>query len=93
MTGHNYILSVTTEPLDHASEAVVDKKVREALVQKIDSRDLGLHVDFLKNIEITDTNLLKVFWEIIRLEINPVELTSLSLERDERTQALISREA
>ena len=93
MIGHNYVLSVTTEALDLSLEAAVEKKISEALIKKIDSRDLGLHVDFLKNIEMTDVNLLKVFWEIIRLEIHPVELVALSLERDEHTQALISREA
>ena len=89
--GHNYILGVTTEGVDEAAEMLLEKKIHEALIQKIDSQDLGMHVDFLKNIKITDTNLLRVFWEIIRVEIHPIELSVLSLQRDEHTEVFISR--
>ena len=91
--GHNYVLNVTTEALDDALEAILEKKVREVLIQKIDSRDLGLHVDFLKNIDVSDANLLKAFWEVIQPAIHPVQLTALSLEKDERTQVLFSRDS
>ncbi len=93
VTGHNYVLNVTTQALKKTEEVALEKNIHEALIQKIDSRDLGLHVDFLKNIEITDKNLLQVFWEIIQLQIYPVELVALSLERDERTQVLMAKDS
>ncbi len=86
--GHNYILSVTTGALSESEEAAVDKKIREVLIKKIDSRDLGLHVDFLKNKDLTDAGLLNAFWGIIQTEIRPVELTALSLECDDHTQLI-----
>ena len=87
--GHDYLLSVTTEALDENLETEIESKIQKVLIQKMDSRDLGLHVHFLKNIEITDTNLLKAFWKLVEPAIKPVRLKSMCLERDSRTKVCI----
>ena len=87
--GHNYTLAVICEFTDKLDETVLENKIQAALIQKIHSRDLSLDVDFLKNMEITDYNLLKVFSEIISKQIHPVRLHALSLERDSRTKLLL----
>ena len=87
--GHNFTLGVTVEYSDKMDEATFINQIEVALVQKIHSRDLSMHVDFLKNIEITDYNLLKIFSEIISRQIKPVKLHSVSLERDPRTKLLL----
>jgi hypothetical protein len=84
--GHNYTLSVTTDWLDEAAEARFDEKIRRSLISKMESRDLGLHVDFLKGAKLNDENLLAVFWPIVKREIDPLPLYRLSLRRDCRTE-------
>ena len=85
-------MGVTTDSLDDYSEIQFDKKINEALISKLHSRDLSLHVDFLKGAHITDDNLLKIFWGMIKKEIHPMPLHSLSLERDSRSKVVMSRE-
>ncbi len=92
IVGHNYVLGVTTDTLDDPSEVQFDKKINEALISKLHSRDLGLHVDFLKGARITDDNLLKIFWGMIKKEIDPMPLRALSLERDSRSKVVMSQE-
>lgn len=84
--GHNYLLGVTTAALDELSETGLESRIHQALIQKLESRDLGMHVDFLKGVEISDANLLKAFWPVIESAIRPVGLKRLTLQRDERTQ-------
>jgi len=69
-----------------------EKKIEESLIKKLDSRDLGLHVDFLKGAALNDANLLRIFWGIIKKEIRPAALYSLSLERDGRTKTVMASE-
>ena len=88
--GHNYTLSVTTDFLDEAEEALLQKKIEGSLIKNLDSRDFGLDVSFLKGVEITDENLLKVFWGIVEKSIHPMMLRSLSLEKDSRTKVAMS---
>ena len=83
--GHNYILGVTTDWLEEGDQRIFEKKINEALISKIHSHDLGLHVDYFKNVSIDDRAVLTVFSEIIRGEIAPLELRELTLERDQKT--------
>ena len=69
----------------------MEEKVNGAVIQRVQSRDLGLHVDFLKGISISDQNLLEVFWKILEKEMKPLVLLKLTLARDERTQVTIER--
>ena len=88
----NYRLGVTTAALDESEEAVFEKKIQESLIQEIHSRDLSLHVDFLKGKRVTEHQLLQSFADRIKKEIAPWPLFSLSLERDERTKITLSLE-
>lgn len=91
--GHNYVLGVVTDPLSESEETALERSVRSLLIQKIDSRDLGMHVDFLKDTEISEVNLLKAFWGILEQGIQPIALQSLFLEKDARSQVSISKES
>ena len=79
--GHNYTLGVTVEHSEKLDEALLEKKVHRSLIEKIHSRDLGLHVEFLRKTEITDLNLLKAFSKILVREIKPARLREVFLER------------
>ena len=88
--GHNYTLGITTDWMDEKAEALFETKVRESLIKKMESRDLGLHVDFLKGAKLNDENLLAVFWPILKKEMHPYPLHRLSLQRDKRTKVDMS---
>ena len=90
--GHNYVLGVVTGALNDEEEAALDHKVRRVLIDRIDSRDLGLHVDFLKNIEINEWNILKSFWKLLEPEILPLTLSELFLEKDGRSQVALFKD-
>lgn len=90
--GHNYILGVWTEGLDEAQEKMLERVVQQTLLQKIDSRDLGLDVDFIKNTPITDINLLHAFWKLLEPEIRPILIRSLFLEKDNRSQVSLTQD-
>jgi hypothetical protein len=83
--GHNYVLGVTVDSLDEAAESDFTQKIEMALIKKIESRDLGLHVDFLKTVELNDVGILNAFLkEILKSGAN-AKIRSLSLSRDKKT--------
>ena len=84
--GHNYALGVLTDALDEAQEKMLERVVQRSLIQRIDSRDLTLDVDFLKDTEITDINLLHTFWKLLEPSLRPILLRALFLEKDGRSQ-------
>ena len=83
--GHNYTLKATFHAADERAEEGLDEKIEKSLIQKLHSRDLGEHVDFLKGVPLNDPSLLKVFWSVLAPAVHPVVLYSLSLERDRKT--------
>ena len=91
--GHNYTLGVTIQSADSDSERVLEEKVNAFIIHRVESRDLGLHVDFLKGIPISDQNILNIFWEILEREIKPLGLSRLTLARDERSQVTMESRA
>ena len=90
--GHNYTLGVLTDVLDEAQEKTLERVLQRALIQKVDSRDLGLDVDFLRNTQITDINLLHAFWKLLEPEIRPILIRSLFLEKDNRSQVSLAQD-
>ena len=90
--GHNYILSITAEGIDENLDVLIEQKVKEAVVSKLDSRDLGVDVEFLKGAPITDAHLMKSLWTVIQTAIQPVPLCALTLEKDRATLLSLSRE-
>ena len=90
--GYNYILGVTTDFIAEDEEVRLEQAITKNLIKKIDSRDLGADVDFLKGAHLNDESLLSIFWPIIKKQIHPVPLRSLSLQRDDRTCVTLSSE-
>ncbi len=88
----NYRLAVTTRFLDEGGEARFEKKILESLIQKIHSRDLSLHVDFLKGEALTESRLIEIFWKRIEQAIAPEPLLELSLQRDNQNKFTLSLE-
>ena len=93
MIGHNYVFGVVTQALSEADEKAFENTVRRLLIDRIDSRDLGLNVEFLKNIEINELNLLKSFWKLLEHEILPLRLSEIFLEKDGRSQVALFKDA
>ncbi len=85
--GHNYRLDITTDPPGQESD--FEKRVQSALIAKIHTRDLSLHVDFLKNTPITDERLLEAFRGVLEKELAPLKIQALNLERDDRTRVTL----
>ena len=89
---HNYALGVTVScNAREIDDAALAKRIDTALIQKVQSRDLRMDVDFLKSLRINESNLLKIFWKIIRKEIHPLKLLALSLARDKGTAYSLTR--
>ncbi len=89
--GRNFVLEAALEaPADEEAETRFVETVERELVSKIESRDLGIHVDFLKGTSIDDRSLLAAFWPIVERAAAPARLRSLSLERDSRTRTTLS---
>ena len=93
VVGHNYVLRATFEACGDGTEETLDKKIQDALIKKIHSSDLGQHVDFLKNKQITDLSLLRSFWPLVAQAALPARLERLSLERDRTTQWALTAHA
>ncbi|MBI3252221.1 MAG: hypothetical protein HYZ52_02725 [Candidatus Omnitrophica bacterium] len=91
--GHNYILEVITRGLNPEKESATAEKIRRTLIGKLESRDLGLDVDFLKGVEISDQVLLSAFWPIVENAARPAELSALSIKRDQRTKVTLHADA
>lgn len=87
--GKNYLLEIILDAVPLDRELAFEKKVLEKLIKKLGSRDLGLHVDFLKGVEITDRNLLEAFWRVLREAAPDFEIRSMTLQRDETTKTTL----
>jgi len=59
--GRNYTLGVVLEGLPEEAEERFEKNMDETLIRRVHSRDLGLHADFLKARDFTDSSLLEAF--------------------------------
>lgn len=90
--GRNFRLGLTTHAMDEKTEDIFVQTVKDKLIRHVDSKDLGIHVDFLKNWDKTDLGLLRAFKAFLKPDIAPVTLKSLSLERDENTVTVLSED-
>ena len=84
--GRNYALEATFAAPDVETERGLEERIDRALIQKLHSRDLGQHVDFLKGRPLDDLSLLQSFWPVVAQAARPAELQVLALRRDRRTQ-------
>jgi hypothetical protein len=90
--GRNFRLGLTAHVMDEKIEEVFVRTVEEKLIRRIESKDLVLHVDFLKEWDLTDLGLLRAFKTFLKSEIVPVTLKALSLERDENTLTVLTED-
>lgn len=88
--GKNYVLEITLDALPPAKEAEFEKKVFDGLIKRLESRDLGLHVDFLRGVESTDQNLLEAFWRVLKEAAPDLEFRSMTLQRDATTKTTLT---
>lgn len=88
--GRNYRLSVTLEGCQPSTERTFQECIEKELIQKLHSRDLSLHVDFLKGSAMDEPTLLRHFWPIVEKACQGATLVSLGLERDQRTRWMLS---
>lgn len=89
---YNFILHASLEGLSGPEfEQPLKEKIENGLIHKIHSKDLGLHVDFLKGLELNEEVILNAFWDELNGLVAPARLRTLTLERDDRTK--ITREA
>ena len=88
--GHNYILSITVDDISQTQEQKLCDVVEKRILSKVHSRDMSLHVDFLRGVDITERNLLKEFYSQISPEINFCVIKEMSLDRDETTHLRMS---
>ena len=88
--GHNYVLGVTVEGTGEEERLFPAEKIEREFIGKLESRDLGLDVDFLKGATLTEGGLLRRFWPILQRMAAPHCLRSLSLQSDRRTFARLS---
>ena len=84
--GHNYIIEVTVSGNPNPDVGyIMDLKllkniVDEALIKKVDHKNLNCDVDFLKGIIPTSENLVMCFWEVIRSKIENAERKLFSIK-------------
>lgn len=96
--GHNYVLEVTVagEP-DPETGYVIDlgalkSIIREKIIEPCDHKNLNLDVPFLKNVIPTSENLVRIFFEQLKKEVEKTAsqgsvLYSVKLYETERNQA------
>ena len=84
--GYNFTLVLTAAIRDDFDEKHITQTVQRELIQKIHSKDLSVHVDFLKGNKISDVFLLKKFSSILLNKLKPLKMVSLALRRDDRTR-------
>lgn len=83
--GHNYILDVSVRgAVDATTGYVIDlSRVRDvtqqAVIDKVDHRNLNLEVDFLKGVIPTTENLVVAIWRTLEPALKPAQLTKLVL--------------
>ena len=74
--GHNYILEVTVagKPEQGIGYVMDLKKLKaivdDALIEKVDHKNLNVDVDFLVNIIPTTENIVMKFWDQLESKIN-----------------------
>ena len=83
--GHNYILDVSVRgPVDDRTGYVIDLSrvkeiVEQAVLAKVDHRNLNVEVDFLRDVIPTTENVVVAFWRVLEPVLRPARLTRLVL--------------
>jgi 6-pyruvoyltetrahydropterin/6-carboxytetrahydropterin synthase len=87
--GHNYVLEVSVEgEIDPRTGYVIDlsevkRAAQEAIVDRVDHRNLNVEVDFMRSINPTTENLVVAIWKVLEPRLRPRRLTRLRLQETE----------
>ena len=83
--GHNYVLEVSVAGgIDDRTGYVIDlgvvkELVQEAIIDRVDHRNLNLEVDFMRGIIPTTENLVVACWSVLEPRLRPARLHRLRL--------------
>lgn len=83
--GHNYVLEVSVAgEIDGRTGYVMDlgkvkEVVQDAVIDKVDHRNLNLEVDFMRDIIPTTENLVVACWGVLEPRLRPARLCRLRL--------------
>ena len=83
--GHNYILDVSVRgALDERTGYVLDLTrvrdiVQQAVIDKVDHRNLNVEVDFMKGTIPTSENIVVAIWHELEPALKPAQLARLVL--------------
>jgi 6-pyruvoyltetrahydropterin/6-carboxytetrahydropterin synthase len=83
--GHNYVLEVSVAgEIDERTGYVVDlgivkQVVQDAIIDRVDHRNLNIEVDFMRGIIPTTENLVVACWRVLEPRFRPARLKRLRL--------------
>jgi len=83
--GHNYLLEVTVagrvDPVTGMAEDLdrLDAAVKEAIIDRVDHRDLNADVPLLAGVITTGENLARTFWDWLAAALPPGALRRVAL--------------
>jgi 6-pyruvoyltetrahydropterin/6-carboxytetrahydropterin synthase len=87
--GHNYVLEISVQgEVDPRTGYVIDlaevkRTVQEAIIDRVDHRNLNLEVDFMRGINPTTENLVVAIWRVLEPRLRPRRLARLRLRETE----------
>jgi 6-pyruvoyltetrahydropterin/6-carboxytetrahydropterin synthase len=87
--GHNYVLEISVEgDVDPRTGYVIDlaevKRIaQQAIIDRVDHRNLNLEVDFMRGINPTTENLVVAIWNVLDPLLRPRRLRRLRLRETE----------
>jgi len=92
--GHTYGLEVTVEGrIDPETGYLMDfsdlkKTVNEAVIRKLDRRNLNFDVDFLAGVNPTAENIAIAIWRQLEPRVSPARLVRVALQETERNSVI-----
>lgn len=92
--GHNYVIEVSVKgAIDEDTGMVIDLKrlkdiVRNAVIDRVDHRNLNEDVDFLRGVIPTAENLARSFWRELAGAIDQGTLQEIRLQETEKNSVV-----
>jgi hypothetical protein len=87
--GRNYLFSITVEWLSADHENTLSAIVHREILSQVHTRDLGEHVEFLKNRPLDDASILEAFWKRLTKPLAKFRVKRLTLQRDSETSTAL----
>jgi 6-pyruvoyltetrahydropterin/6-carboxytetrahydropterin synthase len=92
--GHNYVLEVTVvgqpDPLTGMvmNLSDLDRLMEDAVIQKVDHRNLNVDVPEFRDVILTVENIAVVFWKMLSERLSPGLLCEIRLRETENNVAV-----